>query len=603
MKRILGLLILILGFAATAYSQSIIITYKNSTTTLGQVAGGTTVIKCDGTSVTCTFTAGVFTITAAAGAGTVTGCSFTGGLISCSGSTTTASTVAGTSGGIPYFSGTSTWASSALLTQYGVLFGGGTGGSPTVSAQGASNMPLIGQGAANPIFSTIAYPTSLTSGGVLYASTTTAISGGGILNTNILTKGGGAGAAPTNSLITENGTTAAYTGTGGYVAPLVTTNGSNSGFWQCTQGTAQGHATANTFTFECPAAVTAYEVLVPGAAATGLLHWSNSSGVVTESISAVADGDLTGQVGVAHGGTALGTLTTHALYVGNGTSAPNAVGLGTTTTVLHGAVAGDPTFGAIVAADITNNTITGTQLASSLALTTPNVTTILDANAKAFIASSATASAVDSITVTNAATANPATVTVASSGSDSNVNLALNAKGTGTVQASTFLQSTSNRVFMTADWTCGTGGTVSSCATAVIIGSGGGTALTITLPLQAQSWQYECNLVVGQATGATANNWNLITSSNAPTNITAYYQQGDSVTTFAGGATTGTSSTTTFNIGGAWTLGGTATKMPVHIWGMIGGASASGTVVSLQLVAPTVADLVTIYQGGGCRVY
>jgi hypothetical protein len=68
---------------------------------------------------------------------------------------------------------------------------------------------------------------------------------------------------------------------------------------------------------------------------------------------------------------------------------------------------------------------------TSPTLTTPKITTINDANANPFIASSATASAVDSITVTNAATANPATVTVGSSGSDANVNLKLQAKGTG----------------------------------------------------------------------------------------------------------------------------------------------------------------------------
>jgi len=124
-------------------------------------------------------------------------------------------TVAGTvtSGGIPYFSSTTVETSSALLTQYGVLFGGGAGGAPTASAQGAANMPMIGQGAANPIFSTIAYPTALTSGGILYASSTTAIASSGALTVNVLPKGGGAGAAPTNSSITDNGTTVATTET------------------------------------------------------------------------------------------------------------------------------------------------------------------------------------------------------------------------------------------------------------------------------------------------------------------------------------------------------------------------------------------------------
>lgn len=52
-------------------------------------------------------------------------------------------------------------------------------------------------------------------------------------------------------------------------------------------------------------------------------------------------------VAVADGGTSLSTLTLHALQVGNGTSAPTQLGLGTTTTVLHGAAAGDPTWAAV----------------------------------------------------------------------------------------------------------------------------------------------------------------------------------------------------------------------------------------------------------------
>jgi len=77
-------------------------------------------------------------------------------------------TVAGTSGGIVYFSSNSAWGSTGLLTQYGVLFGGGSAGAPTASAQGASNMPLIGQGASNPAWSTIQYPTTCATGDALY---------------------------------------------------------------------------------------------------------------------------------------------------------------------------------------------------------------------------------------------------------------------------------------------------------------------------------------------------------------------------------------------------------------------------------------------------
>lgn len=97
-----------------------------------------------------------------------------GTIITNSGSTGAVTlTIAGTSGGIVYFSSNSAWGSSGLLTKYGVLFGGGSGGAPTSSAQGASNMPLIGQGAANPIWSTIGYPTSCTTGYAVYGSSGT----------------------------------------------------------------------------------------------------------------------------------------------------------------------------------------------------------------------------------------------------------------------------------------------------------------------------------------------------------------------------------------------------------------------------------------------
>lgn len=67
---------------------------------------------------------------------------------------------------------------------------------------------------------------------------------------------------------------------------------------------------------------------------------------------------------------------------------------------------------------------------TSLPLTTPKITTgINDANGNSMLAFTATASAVDGFTFTNAATANPATITMAATGSDSNINIALTTKG------------------------------------------------------------------------------------------------------------------------------------------------------------------------------
>lgn len=88
-----------------------------------------------------------------------------------------------------------------------------------------------------------------------------------------------------------------------------------------------------------------------------------------------------------------------------------------------------------------SGTINATSLAGSAAalyallasptLATPHITQILDGNGNVFLLSSATASAVDSLTITNAATANPATVTIGATGTDTNIHLAFLPKGTG----------------------------------------------------------------------------------------------------------------------------------------------------------------------------
>jgi hypothetical protein len=151
-----------------------------------------------------------------------------------------------------------------------------------------------------------------------------------------------------------------------------------------------------------------------------------------------------------------------------------------------------------------------------------------------------------------------------------------------------------------ADVTCGTGGTISSCASATTI-----PGLSFTLPLLATNWTMDCDLVVGQATAATANQWLIQTATNGVTNTTASYTMATAATAaMAVGAVTDQASTTTaFQISPSWTLGGTATKMPVHIHALLEGVSVSGTVVNLQVLAPTVADLLTIYRGASCSLH
>ena len=62
---------------------------------------------------------------------------------------------------------------------------------------------------------------------------------------------------------------------------------------------------------------------------------------------------VTGTLPVANGGTSLATLTAHALYVGNGTSAPNALAVGATGTLLVGATTADPAFATSATGDFT----------------------------------------------------------------------------------------------------------------------------------------------------------------------------------------------------------------------------------------------------------
>jgi hypothetical protein len=62
--------------------------------------------------------------------------------------------------------------------------------------------------------------------------------------------------------------------------------------------------------------------------------------------------------------TAAAALTANQIVLGAGLQATAKLGsLGTTTTVLHGNAAGAPTFGAVVGSDMTNNTVTSTQMA------------------------------------------------------------------------------------------------------------------------------------------------------------------------------------------------------------------------------------------------
>jgi hypothetical protein len=121
-----------------------------------------------------------------------------------------------------------------------------------------------------------------------------------------------------------------------------------------------------------------------------------------------------------------------------------------------------------VVVDTATQTLTNKTLTAP-AISSPKVSTgINDANDNELIKVTATGSAVNEITVTNAATGNPPTVSA--TGGDLNVNLNLIGKGTGSVQVGKLAYSS---VEITAN------GTASSSATYIICNKG--TALAVGL--------------------------------------------------------------------------------------------------------------------------
>lgn len=209
-------------------------------------------------------------------------------------------------------------------------------------------------------------------------SGTVIVVGGGSLTSTALVTGGGTTTIQTPSA------TATMDSSGNISTPgtLATgAGGSAAGAVQLGQGTTATPA-ANSIVIQAPTSVaTAYTRTLAGAAATGIPHFSNSANVVTETIGSITSSDLnittstcTNQFLTAISATGTGTCTTDTL------AGAQHANQGTTTTVLHGNAAGNPSWGAIVAADITSGTITGTQIASSIALAGSPTTTTQSAN-------------------------------------------------------------------------------------------------------------------------------------------------------------------------------------------------------------------------------
>jgi len=212
----------------------------------------------------------------------------------------------GTSGGIPFFDSATTIASSAVLTANQLVLGGGAATTPaTLGSLGTTATVLHGNAAGAPTFGAVALASDV--------SGTLPVGNGGTGATSLadggLVIGNATGAV---EVVAAGATTQILVGGGALTAPV----------W----GT------------DLPTAVT----------------------VGTAYIYRIGGTD----VSVADGGTSLSTLTAHAVYVGNGASAPTALAVGATNTFLKGSTGADPAFGTatLASADFANQGTTTTVL-------------------------------------------------------------------------------------------------------------------------------------------------------------------------------------------------------------------------------------------------
>jgi len=276
------------------------------------------------------------------------------------------------------------------LTAHGVLIGNGTSAVTQLAAAAAGTV-LAGQGASSdPAFT--ATPTlgvaGTTLGSLALAGNTSGTvtispqAAAGTYNFNLptsagtsgqplLSAGGGASPMTFGTLGVAGGGTglatltahAPYVGNG-TSAPTSLGVGTNGQLIVGSTGADPAWATLGTGT-GISITTGAGSLQVNNTGVTSAVAGTNIS--VSGATGAVTIG-ITGQVGVANGGTGLATLTAHSLYVGNGASAPTALGVATNGQLPIGSTGADPVLAALTG---TSNQITVTNGAGSITLSTP----------------------------------------------------------------------------------------------------------------------------------------------------------------------------------------------------------------------------------------
>ncbi len=226
---------------------------------------------------------------------------------------------------------------SITATQYDVLVGGAANAITSVGPGSAGQVLQSGGNAANPAYSTATYPAVATSANTFLkadgtnwvASASTLILGG-----NLTTSGG---FASTFTMTNTTGVTFPTSGTLATTAqlptlPLATTSGGTGSNLTIAQGDILYGSAANTITN-----------LAKDTNATRVLTNTGTTNNPAWAQVTLTSG-VTGTLPVANGGTSLATLTAHALYVGNGTSAPTALAVGTNSQLLMANTTNDPSW-------------------------------------------------------------------------------------------------------------------------------------------------------------------------------------------------------------------------------------------------------------------
>ena len=156
-------------------------------------------------------------------------------------------------------------------------------------------------------------------------------------------------------------------------------------------------------------------------------------------------------------------------------------------------------------------TLTGTQTLTNKTLTTPVIAQINDANGNEELKFTATASAVNEITITNAATGSRPDLSV--TGGDTNIGLSITTKGTGLVLF--------NDGAYNAEATLTDGATITwDVSTSPVAKVTLGGARTISAPTNGATGQFISLAVIQDATGSRTLTWNSVyefTADTAPT--------------------------------------------------------------------------------------